>query len=250
MHSKGAIPPIRPLSRPNLLFCALDPAFVDKVREELKDLSRVRPTGTPGVFSSYRPSFTDGPARQLLSLLRQEALTGGQSGRLYLEHLAHALVARLFTLDGQLAAPSSLLEPDPKGLRHVIDRIRANPALEYNAEDLAAETGYSASQFFRIFRATTGCTPYQYILRWRMKRAVELMRKPSFALLDIALECGFVNEAHFSRTFRQRFGLPPGQFRREKFSLTSPASKELSRTDAVYAVNHREETTRDGAAPG
>ena len=35
------------------------------------------------------------------------------------------------------------------------------------------------------------------------------MRKPSLALLDIALECGFANEAHFSHTFLQHFGLPP-----------------------------------------
>jgi AraC family transcriptional regulator len=227
IHPKGAIPPIRPTYAPNLLFCALDPAFVNRVGEGLQDQSRMRSAKRQGAISSYRPSFTDRPTRQLLTLLRQEALAGGQSGRLYVEHLTYALIARLFTLDEHSAESSSLLEPDPRRLRHVIDRIRADPGGAHNAEELAAETGYSASHFFRVFRATTGCTPHQYLLRLRMERAIELMRKPSLALLDIALECGFANETHFSRTFRERFGSPPGQFRRERFSRTGAASKEL-----------------------
>ena len=216
MHPQGAIPPIHPSYAPNLLFCALDPGLVERVAEDLKDQGCMghRIKRSPAI--SYRPSFTDGPTRQLLSLLRQEALVGGQSGRLYFEHIAYALVARLFTLDDPLAEPS-MPQSDPKGVRHVIDRIRTNPGGEHNADSLAAETGYSTSQFFRVFRKTAGCTPYQYILRMRMNRAVELMRKQSLSLLDIALECGFANEAHFSRMFRQHFGLPPGQFRREKF---------------------------------
>ena len=227
IHPKGAIPPIRPTYAPNLLFCALDPAFVNRVGEELQDQSRMRSAKRQGAISSYRPSFTDRPTRQLLALLRQEALSSGQSGRLYVEHLTYALIARLFTLDQNLAESSSLPEPDPRRLRHVLDRIRADPGGESNPEELATETGYSASPFFRVFLATTGCTPHQYLLRLRMERAIELMRKPSLALLDIALECGFANETHFSRTFRGRFGSPPGQFRRERFSRTDAASKEL-----------------------
>jgi AraC family transcriptional regulator len=227
IHPKGAIPPIRPAYAPNLLFCALDPTFVNRVGEELQDQSRMRSAKRQGPIFSYQPSFTDRPTRQLLTLLQQEALADGQSGRLYVEHLIYALIARLSTLDEHFAESSSLPEPDPQRLRHVLDRIRADPGADYNAEDLATETGYSTSHFFRLFRATTGCTPHQYLLRLRMERAVELMRKPSLALLDIALECGFANETHFSRTFRERFGLPPGQFRRERSLRTGPAKQKL-----------------------
>src|SRR4029077_12375702 len=163
----------------------------------------------------YRTGFHDATLRQLMRLLEAEASQGGPSGRLYADHLAHALVMRFLLLgrtqrDNACAAASPL----PRHLlQRVLERMHdlvANPDLQ----TLAAESGYSRSHFLRMFEAATGLTPHRYLLQLRLERAQQLMREGSTSLIDIAALCGFSSHAHMSRVFRQLLGVTPSQYRR------------------------------------
>ena len=65
-----------------------------------------------------------------------------------------------------------------------------------------------------MFRAATGLTPHQYLLRVRVKQAQALLKDRSKRLIDVALACGFSSDAHFSRIFRQVVGATPSEYRR------------------------------------
>jgi AraC family transcriptional regulator len=153
-----------------------------------------------------------------MQLLRNEAKSGGPSGALYTEHLAHALAARLFTL---MNRNISAKNRQPVGdlhsniLNRIIECIEANPLEQFDLPALAAETGYSYTRFIHAFRARTGLSPYRYIMRLRLSRAKRLMRNRSLTLLEIALESGFASHAHFTHVFRQHVGCSPSRFRIE-----------------------------------
>ena len=71
----------------------------------------------------------------------------------------------------------------------------------------------SPSHFARVFKETVGQTPMQYVLAYRIEQAVAMMKDPTRQLGDIALACGFADQAHFSRSFKQVTGQTPRQFR-------------------------------------
>jgi AraC family transcriptional regulator len=96
------------------------------------------------------------------ALLRDEAKSGGLSGPLYAEHLAHALAVRLITLTKRGGSENGRHAADhlhPKIMSRIIERVEANPLYRFNLAGLAAEAGYSYSRFLRAFRSYTGFSP-------------------------------------------------------------------------------------------
>lgn len=81
--------------------------------------------------------------------------------------------------------------------------------------DMAAQrAGLSSFHFLRLFTATLGVTPHQYLLRARLRRAARLLAEPERPVTDIAYEVGFRDLSNFVRSFRRAAGVPPGAFRR------------------------------------
>jgi AraC-like DNA-binding protein len=81
---------------------------------------------------------------------------------------------------------------------------------------LARECGMSVSHFTRSFRATFGVSAHRWLVQRRIELAKDLMRTTARPLVDIALQCGFSDQAAFSRTFGQAVGMSPGQWRRDQ----------------------------------
>jgi AraC family transcriptional regulator len=150
----------------------------------------------------------------LIRLLDEEARTGGRLGRLYAEHLIHALTQRLLLMGTAKEArvPSAAL-PRPR-LKRVLDRMQADLSTDLDLHSLAKESGYSKSHFLRMFREATGITPYQYLLRLRLQQAQRMIKEESYGLVDIAFACGFSSHTHMSRMFRQAIGITPSEYRR------------------------------------
>jgi AraC family transcriptional regulator len=99
-------------------------------------------------------------------------------------------------------------------LRWLSHRLETTPETDLDLDTLAAESGYSKRHLLRPYRASTGRSPHQYILDLRMEKARRLMLSPTLSLIDIATECGFASQAHFTHAFRQRLGVPPSDYRR------------------------------------
>ena len=83
-------------------------------------------------------------------------------------------------------------------------------------QDLGRLIGLSSNYLNRAFKRSFGETPHSHITRRRVERAAHLLLTSDIALAEIALACGFSDQAHLCRLFRQHFGATPAMWRRER----------------------------------
>jgi AraC family transcriptional regulator len=103
-------------------------------------------------------------------------------------------------------------------------------------EDLAALVLLSVSHFGRSFRESFGETPHAYIMRTRVARARRLMLTTSESLIEIALACGFADQAHLCRFFRRVTGVTPGVWRR--CHAGGPPASSMVRSKLSHSERH------------
>jgi AraC-like DNA-binding protein len=116
----------------------------------------------------------------------------------------------------QALAQCARIAPAPSAPSHI--RRAVNEAERYlndhhaeavNVEVLAERLGVAYSHFRRAFRAQTGFSPWQYVLRLRLTRARRLLASSNAKLDDIAACVGFSSGFHLSHAFKQAYGQPP-----------------------------------------
>ena len=100
--------------------------------------------------------------------------------------------------------------------RDAMDRTYAEPL---DVPALAAIACVSEAHFIRTFHATFGETPYRYLQRRRVERAMWLLRETDRSVTDICLEVGFTSMGSFSWTFRRIVGESPVVYRRGTASV-------------------------------
>src|ERR1700749_779777 len=99
-------------------------------------------------------------------------------------------------------------------LRRVKNYMEEHLQNKLSLDELAHETDYSRAHFLRMFRAATGKTPHQYLTERRIEQAKRILQEEETSLIDIAARCGFSNQSHMTRVFREQVGVPPSAFRR------------------------------------
>ena len=73
------------------------------------------------------------------------------------------------------------------------------------------------AHFARAFRQTLGCTPYQYVIQYRIERAKALLTtSPHLPIRVIAARVGMLAHSHFTSLFRKLTGLNPTAYRHEQ----------------------------------
>ena len=99
--------------------------------------------------------------------------------------------------------------------KQVLDHIAVNYGKNILLEDMAAEASLSPSHFSRLFQQTIGQSPYQFLMAYRIEQAKNMLDNPRKLMVNIALSCGFSDQAHFSRVFKKIEGLTPKQYRKK-----------------------------------
>ncbi|WP_116473924.1 choline metabolism transcriptional regulator GbdR [Zobellella maritima] len=94
-------------------------------------------------------------------------------------------------------------------LAEVVALMEANLEEPITLDELAYYVGLSRRQVERLFQRHVKCSPSRYYLNLRLKRARQLLRQTSFSIIEIATACGFVSTPHFSKCYRENFGVPP-----------------------------------------
>jgi AraC family transcriptional regulator len=159
----------------------------------------------------YDEDLTPSIALSLLSELR----TGGLGGRLYVESLANILSIHLLRHHSSVKQPSS---PRSTGLDKATLRRVSTYIEEHLAEDLSLSTialvaHLSPYHFTRLFKASTGFSPHQYVVGRRIERARLLLSTTNWPLTVIAHAVGFAHENHLARHFKRLTGLIPSSYR-------------------------------------
>jgi AraC-like DNA-binding protein len=78
---------------------------------------------------------------------------------------------------------------------------------------MARIAGLSRYHFLRTFKAVTGITPHQWLLRARLRDAARRLATSRDPVTEIALDVGFEDLSNFIRSFRSEFGVSPSRYR-------------------------------------
>jgi AraC family transcriptional regulator len=159
----------------------------------------------------------DDPAvHRTAMLIAQEAAHGGAGSELLVDSLTTQLSVDI------LRKHANVVFREPDGAQcltfrqeHLVrDYVENNLHAKLTLDDLAATVGLSKFHFARRFRASTGTTPHEFVLRHRVDRARRLLQRTSIPLPEIAQTCGFADQSHMNRVVRRRLGATPGEVRR------------------------------------
>jgi AraC family transcriptional regulator len=147
----------------------------------------------------------------LLSELRSDGL----GGRIYAESLATLLAVQLLRHQSTAALPASLpaARLSPTLLGRAVDYVEAHLGDDLSLASVAAEAGLSPYHFARVFRASTGLSPHQYVIRRRVERARDLLATTDRSLSSIAREVGFASGSHLTMHVRRVLGVSPSELR-------------------------------------
>jgi AraC family transcriptional regulator len=145
---------------------------------------------------------------------RSELLADGANGLLYADTLAVGFALHLLS---QYAAQKPKL-PQPKGklnsfqLRTVVDFIQAHLDEDLSLLTLADRANVSPFHFARQFRKRVGLPPHQFVLRQRVQKSLGLLKLGAMPLGQIAVDCGFHDQPHFTHAFRKVLGTTPAMY--------------------------------------
>ena len=101
--------------------------------------------------------------------------------------------------------------PHLRKVRAYIDSHITGPVL---VAELGALLQLSEAHFSRAFRRTFGKPPHAFLIKERVELAAQYMLQTEASLSDIALRCGFIDQPHLCRHFRQTTGHTPAAWRR------------------------------------
>jgi AraC family transcriptional regulator len=166
---------------------------------------------TSGASVIERLEGEDSILLRLGMLLAQQVVENFVDGPLAWYELTEAVTRRL--IDGHLtatpAAARGMLSGD--AFARVIDCIHAGVERQLSVDELADAAQQSRSHFPRLFRRSVGMSPYQYVIKVRLKRALAMLPNRSLSMAEIAVRTGFADQSHMCRWMQRVYGAAPTQ---------------------------------------
>ena len=101
-------------------------------------------------------------------------------------------------------------------IHEALEFIRHNFQNNISVEDIADACGLNRSYFGKIFKEAIGKSPQDFLLNYRMVKAAELLKLTKLSVGDISIAVGYDNQMHFSRAFKNIYGVSPKRWRAEK----------------------------------
>lgn len=142
-----------------------------------------------------------------------------ETSQLFVDHMMLALLAHLARTYGGMRDSerrrSGALAPWQERLAKEV--IAANLHGDQTLAEVADECRLSITHFARAFKASTGVTPHNWLQVLRVDRARGLLAT-DLTLAEIALDCGFADQSHFTRVFGRLAGSTPGAWRRDRLA--------------------------------
>jgi AraC-like DNA-binding protein len=131
------------------------------------------------------------------------------------DQLLTAMRLHLATRYGGLCLPAA---PEGRLTPLQIRKLKAimldEPWRNVRLAELSAACGMPLHIFERSFRKQFGKSPHQWLLAEKVTRARKLLESTNIPLADIAVRCGFSDQAHLTRIFARTVGVTPGVYRR------------------------------------
>jgi AraC-like DNA-binding protein len=166
-----------------------------------------RPVGTP----RFRTPGVHDPELAQMFCAAHRALEGKEEALYADEKLIGFYLTAVERYAGGLPAMIAA-GAEPEAVARIKDYLMAHLAEPTDFQTLARQAGLSAWHLIRVFRKATGLTPHAWLVDRRVHHARELLRAGG-SPGHIAVQCGFADQAHLTRSFKARLGVTPGQYR-------------------------------------
>src|SRR5258708_36127189 len=136
---------------------------------------------------------------------------GAAYNRMYGEALSTALACHLLReYSAAVLGPKRQYGGLPREkLARAVEYIQDQLDTELTVSGIAKAVYMSPYHFTRLFKESTGQSPYQYVVDARVRKAKELLTTGKFTISEAARQVGFVDQSHLTRHFKRVFGLPP-----------------------------------------
>jgi len=105
--------------------------------------------------------------------------------------------------------------PTPRALLRLgrtLDFLENHYTESLTLDQLARIANMSPSTLYRAFQRSFQTSPIDYLIRYRIQKAIELFTGDDLTITEIALQVGFNDSNYFSRQFRQHLGIAPSQY--------------------------------------
>ncbi len=169
------------------------------------------------LYLTRRECFQDSLLKQIGLAIWRELEQSTPVGKLYAQTAAQMMAVHLLrhytTAQIRIKETAQLLTR--RQLKRVSDFVLADLSQDLSLEALAEQVGLSSYHFARLFHRTTGESPHQFVLRQRIEKAQSLLKETNSPLAFVALESGFANQSHLTRTFNRYLGLTPKAYRQK-----------------------------------
>jgi AraC family transcriptional regulator len=166
-----------------------------------------------------RLCIDDPVLRGLVDALTGEMSAEQSSGRLLCDLVSRAIGVHVLRQYHQTDRAQDLilcgndhgLSPTQK--RRVTDFVAAHLCTDFSLGEMAGAAGLSESAFLRRFKESMSCTPWQFVMKARAERTVQLISETRLPLAEIAYRTGFSDQSHMTRIVKKHFGTTPGKLR-------------------------------------
>ena len=91
----------------------------------------------------------------------------------------------------------------------MIDYIKNNYEEKISISDLSKELAYSESMLNRKFKKEVHITFNEYLNRYRINKAIDLLKNSDYNITEIAYMCGYSSAKYFARVFKKYLGMSP-----------------------------------------
>lgn len=102
-------------------------------------------------------------------------------------------------------------------VRKAVSYIEDNYHNDIKVSQIASHIGVDRTYLYKIFKRSLGISPVEYLKNYKLERAAQLMEHDGITVGEIALSAGFCDASHFSKSFSEKYGCTPGQYRKEKY---------------------------------
>ena len=156
-------------------------------------------------------------SREMREVMMSEMLYIAQHGDLSPLHL----IGHLYLFMDALTRSVSSLRISKGGrlrdfyIHEAIAIIDQNFQNDISVEEIADNCGLNRSYFSKIFKEAVGRTPQAFLLHYRMTKAAELLKLTQLSISDISKAVGYDNPLHFSRAYKNVYGVSPRDWRNE-----------------------------------
>lgn len=147
------------------------------------------------------------PVQTLVAMCNRSASTPSSEARTEAGLLT--FLADMMDLFGHQTAPLG------NGFEYVQKAIRFidyNYSMNISVSDVAASAGISRSHLYRLFVRHVSMPPNEYLMRYRIGKAVSLLETGRLTVGETAYSTGFSDQLYFSRVFKKYMGMPPSRY--------------------------------------